>query len=82
MRLKNPNEVGKFMDAVRKTDCDVYLVSTIDDTRLNLKSELSLFIGIGKILEDFGEQFELFASRPGAEGHLLKFFADQDKGRF
>ncbi len=78
MRLKNANEVSKFMDAVRKSKGDVYLVSTVDDTRLNLKSELSLYLGIGKILEDFGEQFELFA--PQDESKLMGFFIDQHNG--
>ena len=78
MKLKNIKEVEAFRSAVKECTGDVYLKS-IDGDVFNLKSAMSEYIALGRLLSEQGDSLELFASNHEDEGLLLSFFAKLDK---
>lgn len=75
----NVKDVPAFMDAVKRCQGDVVLTDwTVDSNgepnfRLNLKSEISLHLGITKLLSEKGDWFELHVSRREDEAILMPF---------
>ena len=72
MRLTNIKDVQKFIDVVNSCQGDVYLKSQEGDV-FNLKSSLSQYIAIGKLIEESGDDLELFADNKEDEATLLQF---------
>ena len=70
MKLNNITDVQKFINAVNACQNDVYLRSQEGD-QFNLKSSLSQYIAIGRLIEDAGESLELFAQTREDEALLL-----------
>ena len=71
MKLNNVKDVETFLAAVNACESDVYLKSTEGDV-LNLKSSLSQYIAIGRLLEESGDSLELFAQTREDEARLLE----------
>lgn len=71
MKLTNVKDVQTFLAAVNACENDVYLKSTEGDV-LNLKSSLSQYIAIGRLLEESGDSLELFAQTREDEARLLE----------
>ena len=65
MKLSNISDVQKFTAAVNACTGDVYL-----------KSSLSQYIAIGRLLEEFGDSLELFARTREDEAILLKMLGE------
>lgn len=72
MKLKNIKEVEEFRKAVKECAGDVYLKS-VDGDVFNLKSALSEYIALGRLLSEQGDSLELFASTREDEAKLLNF---------
>lgn len=72
MKLKNIQEVEEFRKAVKECTGDVYLKSPDGDV-FNLKSALSEYIALGRLLSEQGDCLELFASNREDEARLLSF---------
>lgn len=70
MKLNNIKDVQKFIETVNACENDVYLKSVEGDV-FNLKSSLSQYIAIGRLIEDAGESLELFAQTREDEALLL-----------
>lgn len=70
MKLTNVKDVQKFIEVVNACENDVYLKSVEGDV-FNLKSSLSQYIAIGRLIEDAGESLELFAQTREDEARLL-----------
>ena len=70
MKLTNIKDVQKFIEVVNSCENDVFLKSVEGDV-FNLKSSLSQYIAIGRLLEDAGESLELFAQTREDEAKLL-----------
>ena len=70
MKLANIKDVQKFIEVVNSCENDVFLKSVEGDV-FNLKSSLSQYIAIGRLLEDAGESLELFAQTREDEARLL-----------
>lgn len=70
MKLTNITDVQKFIEAVNACENDVYLKSMEGDV-FNLKSSLSQYIAIGRLIEDAGDNLELFAQTREDEARLL-----------
>ena len=70
MKLNNIKDVQKFIETVNACENDVYLKSVEGDV-FNLKSSLSQYIAIGRLIEDAGETLELFAQTREDEALLL-----------
>ena len=75
MHLTNSKEILEFRFAVSKCKGDVYLRDP-EGNQFNLKSVISQYIALGELLQDKGENLELFCSMPEDESHFHKFFRD------
>ena len=73
MKLTKTAEKDAFLEAVNACKGDVQLESPYGD-RYNLKSMFSQFLAIGALLDENGDDLELFCSIPAEEGHFFKFF--------
>lgn len=70
MKLSNVTDIQNFLKAVNACKYEVYLKSQEGDV-FNLKSSLSQYIAIGKLLEESGDSLELFAQSSEDEALLL-----------
>lgn len=58
MKLKNSAEIEAFLAAVEKCTGNVYLLSPQGD-KLNLKSTMSRYVSMGRLLSEEGDNLEL-----------------------
>ena len=70
MRLRSEADVQEFLDAVSQCGGDVYLKSPEGDI-FNLKSSMSRYIAIGRLIEEQGDTLELFADRKEDQARLM-----------
>jgi len=77
MRLTNVKDVKKFIDVVNSCQDTVYLKSQEGDV-FNLKSSMSQYIAIGRLIEESGDSLELFADNREDEAKLIKFLYELD----
>ena len=75
VKLNNAIEIDAFQRAINKCKGDVWFESIYGD-RLNLKSVLSRYVAFGKLINDEGENLELFCSLSEDECNFYKFFAE------
>ena len=78
MKLKNIKEVEAFRKVIHECEGDVYLKSPEGDV-FNLKSSLSEYIALGRLLGEAGDSLELFASRREDEARLIAFLNEIDQ---
>ncbi len=78
MKLTNVKDVQKFIDVVNSCEHDVYLKSVEGDV-FNLKSSLSQYIAIGRLLEENGDSLELFAQTREDEARLMKMLMELEQ---
>ena len=78
MKLTNVKDVQKFIETVNACESDVYLKSLEGDV-FNLKSSLSQYIAIGRLLEESGDSLELFAQTREDEYRLLEMLGQLGK---
>ena len=78
MKLKNNKEVEASRKVIHECEGDVYLKSPEGDV-LNLKSSLSEYIALGRLLGEAGDSLELFASRREDEARLIAFLNEVDQ---
>ncbi len=78
MKLKNIKEVEEFRKVIHECEGDVYLKSPEGDV-FNLKSSLSEYIALGRLLGEAGDTLELFASRREDEAKLMAFLNEVDR---
>ena len=74
--LKNMNNINDLMNAVSCCTDSVLLKSADGREEYNLKSALSLLIGIGRLCGEHGDEYEVFCTNRADEGYLLKFFRE------
>lgn len=72
MRLTNTMDVEKFISVINECKSNVYLKSLEGDV-FNLKSSMSQYVAIGRLVGEFGSTLELFASEKEDEIRLLNF---------
>ena len=77
MRLRSEAVVQEFLDAVSQCGGDVYLKSPEGDI-FNLKSSMSRYIAIGRLIEEQGDTLELFADRKEDQARLMPL--DEERG--
>ena len=78
MKLTNVKDVQKFIEVVNSCESDVYLKSVEGDV-FNLKSSLSQYIAVGRLLEENGDTLELFAQTREDEAKLLALMCELGK---
>lgn len=76
MLLKNAKDIEALRAAIRQCEGDVLLKSCDGRETFNMKSTLSEYIAISKLLEEHGDTYEFFCVKPEDEGKLLAFFYD------
>lgn len=73
MKLRSDADIQAFLDVVKKCEGRVFLVSPEGD-QYNLKSTLTtIYLAMGKLLEEQGDKLELFAEDKADENLLLGF---------
>ena len=72
MKLQNIHEVEDFRKVIHQCKDDVFLKSQEGDV-FNLKSAMSEYIALGRLLSEQGDSLELFASTREDEARLLNF---------
>jgi len=77
MRLTNVKDVQKFIDAVNDCNYNVYLKSPEGDV-FNLKSSLSQYVAIGRLVQESGDLLELFADNREDEYRLLEYLREKE----
>ena len=75
MRLHSEADIQEFLDTVASCEGDVYLKSQEGDI-FNLKSSLSRYIAVGQLIEEQGDDLELFADRREDRARLMNLVAD------
>ena len=74
--LRNINNVNALQAAVASCQDSVILKSADGREEYNLKSALSLLIGIGRLCGEHGDEYEVFCTNRADEGYMLKFFRE------
>ena len=75
MRLRKEIEITDFLVALKKTKGEVWLESKYGD-KYNLKSTLSRYVAIAALIEDYGNELELFCADSTDEGLFYNFFEE------
>ena len=73
MQLTNVEEVRDFMKTVDSCEGNVYLKSNQGDV-FNLKSSLSEYIAVGRLINEVGSDLELFCDKREDEVKFIHFF--------
>lgn len=79
------NNIEDFMKTVQSCKGPVYLTDwEVDENGehnfvLNLKSKLSMYIGLGKLLGEHGDWFEVYTSNHEDEVKIIEFLANQNQ---
>lgn len=73
MKFTNATEVNDFMSTVESCKGTVWLASPMGD-KFVLNSEFSRYVAMAALLEDKGEQLELFCADHEDEAKFFRFF--------
>lgn len=79
MRLNNAMDVEKFIGVIKECKSNVYLKSLEGDV-FNLKSSMSQYVAIGRLVGEYGDTLELFADDKEDEIRLLNFLHQLNEG--
>ena len=74
--LKNIKNVNALQTAIASCKDSVILRSADGNEEYNLKSAMSQLIGIARLCEEHGDEYEVFCMNRADEGNLLCFFRD------
>ena len=75
--LKNIKDLEAFKTAVHSCIGDIFLVKNDGSEQFNLKSTLSEYLGLARLADAHGDEYEVFCQLPGDEGKLLKDFFER-----
>ena len=75
--LRNIKDLEAFRQAVRDCKGDVYLVKSDKSEQFNLKSTLSEYLGLARLADAHGDEYEVFCQFAADEGNLLKYFFER-----
>ena len=78
MKLQNIHEVEDFRKVIHQCKDDVFLKSKEGDV-FNLKSAMSEYVALGRLLSEQGDSLELFADSKEDEALLLNFLGRLDE---
>ena len=75
MKIRKINELDDFIATIEAAKESVYLKSQYGDC-YNLKSVFSRYIALGALLDEHGEDLELFCDSKDDEQLFFKFFKE------
>lgn len=76
MLLKNAKDIEALRRAIKECKGEVLLRSCDGSETFNMKSTISEYLAISKLIEDHGDTYEFFCMDRSDEGHLVAFFRD------
>ena len=74
MLLKNAKNIEALRETIKNCKGDVLLKSCDGTETFNMKSTISEYLAIGRLLEDHGDTYEFFCMDRSDEGRLIEFF--------
>ena len=74
MLLKNLKDIEALQKAIDECKSDVLLKSCDGKETFKMKSILSRYIAIGRLVQDHGDSYEFFCTDKNDEPKLLSFF--------
>ena len=74
--LKSIKNVNALQSAIANCKDAVILRSADGREEYNLKSVMSQLIGIGRLCEEHGDEYEVFCLNRADEGYMLGFFRE------
>lgn len=83
MLLKNAKDINLLLEAVKKCSGDIILRSANPDMpneEFNLKSTLSQYMGIARLCEEHGDEYEIFCTNYNDTCYMMQFFHDLKEG--
>ena len=75
--LKNIKDLEAFKVAVHSCTGDIFLVKNDGSEEFNLKSTLSEYLGLARLADAHGDDYEVFCQLSSDEGNLLKYFYER-----
>lgn len=78
MKLHDIGEVNDFLEVVNRCKGQVWLESAEGD-RFNLKSSLSQYVAIGKLITDKTDELNLFCSDRSDESKFFVLFSEHPR---
>lgn len=81
MKLKNISEVNSFREVIRNCVGDV-IIKSPDGDIFNMKSALSEYIALGRLLSEQGDNLEIFAHNREDEARIMNFLIDLDNHKY
>lgn len=73
--LKKVKDVDEFWKSIDECKGAVVLIKNDGTESLNLKSTLSRYVAVGELLQEHGDEYELFCGRKEDEAIMLNFFS-------
>lgn len=74
MLLKNVKDINALMSALKLCKGDVLLRSTDGTETFNMKSVISMYLGLANLLKDHGDTYEFYCTNMSDEQYLFEFF--------
>ena len=77
MLLKNAKNIEALLEAIKNCKGDVILRSASPNNpkeEFNLKSTLSQYMGIARLCEEHGDEYEVFCMDRNDIGFMMQFF--------
>lgn len=82
MLLKNAKNIESLLEAIKNCKGDVILRSANPNNpkeEFNLKSTLSQYMGIARLCEEHGDEYEVFCMDRNDVGYMMQFFNELKK---
>ena len=77
--LRDITDIENFKAAVQQCSGDVIIRHNRRKEEFNMKSLFSCYIGLGKLTEDHGDEYEVFCMNPNDERFMMNFFCELNK---
>lgn len=75
MKLHNVKQINELMELVQKSHGDIWIESKYGD-KYSLKSKLTRYLAIAELINDNGEDLEIFCKDTRDESALFNFFKE------
>lgn len=74
--LRDIKDVENFKNVVKQCKGDVIVRHNSRNEEFNMKSLFSEYIGLGQLMSEHGDEYEVFCMNKEDEGTMLEFFCN------